>query len=230
MSKEAMRTEARRAIKRSGQRDSRELDPTVRDDLEKMVPARRQAVLAERLRSAQTSLERERFIEAKRVARSLLKEMGSVAAVHEIIGLASYRLGQWKDATTALETARTLRFRVEDLPVLADCYRAQRRWQEVDDIWTELKQHSPAQEVLSEGRIVYAGSLADRGDVFGAIAVMMRVSAAPRRIREHHLRQWYVLADLYDRAGNVPKARELFRRVAAADPNFADVSARLAQL
>lgn len=153
-----------------------------------------------------------------------------MAAVHEIIGLASYRLGQWKDATTALETARTLRFRVEDLPVLADCYRAQRRWQEVDDIWTELKQHSPAQEVLSEGRIVYAGSLADRGDVFGAIAVMMRAGTAPRRIREHHLRQWYVLADLYDRAGNVPKARELFRRVAAADPTFADVSARLAQL
>lgn len=224
-----MRTEARRAVKRSGQRDSGELDPAVRDDLAKAVPAKRQAVLAERLRSAQTSLERERFAEAKRVARTLLKEMGSVAAVHEVIGLASYRLGQWKDATTALETARTLRFRVEDLPVLADCYRAQRRWQEVDDIWTELKQHSPAQEVLSEGRIVYAGSLADRGDVFGAIAVMMRASTAPRRIKEHHLRQWYVLADLYDRAGNVQKAREFFRRVAAADPNFADASARLAQ-
>ena len=156
--------------------------------------------------------------------------MGSVAAVHEVIGLASYRLGQWKDAATALEVARTLRFRVEDLPVLADCYRAQRRWHEVDEIWTELKQHSPAQEVLSEGRIVYAGSLADRGDVFGAIAVMMRTSAAPRRIREHHLRQWYVLADLYDRAGNVQKAREFFRRVFAIDPDFADVSERLAQL
>lgn len=223
----ALRSVAKKAVRRSA---SGELDPAIRQDLEKSIPARRQAVLADRLRSAQVSLERERFAEAKRVARSLLKEMGSVAAVHEVIGLASYRLGQWKDAAAALEMARNLRFRIEDLPVLADCYRAQKRWQDLDDVWTELKQHSPAQEILSEGRIVYAGSLADRGDLFGAIAVMMRSASAPRRIREHHLRQWYVLADLYDRAGNVQKAREFFRRVSAVDPQFADVESRLAQL
>ncbi|MFM7871083.1 MAG: tetratricopeptide repeat protein [Actinomycetota bacterium] len=223
----ALRSVAKKAVKRSA---SGELDPVIRQDLEKSVPARRQAVLADRLRSAQISLERERFAEAKRVARSLLKEMGSVAAVHEVIGLASYRLGQWKDAAAALEMARNLRFRIEDLPVLADCYRAQKRWQDLEDVWTELKQHSPAQEILSEGRIVYAGSLADRGDLFGAIAIMMRSASAPRRIRDHHLRQWYVLADLYDRAGNVQKAREHFRRVAAVDPHFADVESRLAQL
>lgn len=222
-----VRSAAKKAVRRSSSGD---LDPTIRQDLEKSVPARRQSVLAERLRSAQISLERERFAEAKRVARSLLKEMGSVAAVHEVIGLASYRMGQWKDATAALEMARTLRFRIEDLPVLADCYRAQKRWQDLDDVWTEMKQHSPAQEILSEGRIVYAGSLADRGDLFGAIAVMMRSASAPRRIRDHHLRQWYVLADLYDRAGNVQKAREFFRRVSAVDPSFADVESRLAQL
>ena len=184
----------------------------------------------EKLRSAQVSLERERFAEAKRIARSLVKELGGVAAVHEVIGLASYRLGQWRDATAALETARTLRFRIDDLPVLADCYRAQRRWSDVDEVWTELKQHSPAQETLSEGRIVYAGSLADRGDLFGAIAVMMRAGQAPRRVRDHHLRQWYVLADLYDRAGNVQKAREFFAKVVASDPDFADARTRLAQL
>jgi tetratricopeptide (TPR) repeat protein len=159
-----------------------------------------------------------------------VKEMGGVAAVHEVIGLASYRLGQWRDATAALELARSIRPRVEDLPVLADCYRAQRRWQEVDEIWTELKQFSPSQEILSEGRIIYAGSLADRGDLYGAIAIMMRSTSAPRRVRDHHLRQWYVLADLYDRAGNVQKAREFFKRVAAVDAEFSDVKSRLAQL
>jgi tetratricopeptide (TPR) repeat protein len=97
-------------------------------------------------------------------------------------------------------------------------------------VWAELKQHSPSQEILSEGRIVYAGSLADRGDLYGAIAIMMRATSAPRRVRDHHLRQWYVLADLYDRAGNVQKAREFFKRVASIDPEFSDVKSRLSQL
>jgi hypothetical protein len=39
-----------------------------------------------------------------------------------------------------------------------------------------------------------------------------------------------VLADLYDRAGNVPKAREMFRRVAVHDRDYADVADRLASL
>ena len=225
-----VRRAAQKAVKRASHSQNVSLDPATRLDVEKSVPARRQTVLSDRLQSAQNSLERERFSEAKRVARSLVKEMGGVAAVHEVIGLASYRLGQWRDATAALELARSIRPRVEDLPVLADCYRAQRRWQEVDEIWTELKQFSPSQEILSEGRIIYAGSLADRGDLYGAIAVMMRSTSTPRRVRDHHLRQWYVLADLYDRAGNVQKAREFFKRVAAVDSDFSDVKSRLAQL
>ena len=226
---ENVRRIAQRAVKRAAKADET-LDSATRLDVERLVPAKRQAVLSARLQNAQNSLERERFSEAKRLARSLVKEMGGVAAVHEVIGLASYRMGQWRDATVALELARSIRPRVEDLPVLADCYRAQRRWQDVDDTWSELKQYSPAQEILSEGRIVYAGSLADRGDLYGAIAVMMRSATAPRRVRDHHLRQWYVLADLYDRAGNVQKAREFFKRVASIDPDFADVETRLHQL
>jgi tetratricopeptide (TPR) repeat protein len=225
-----VRKVAQKAVKRGSSGTGAALDPSTRIDVEKSVPAKRQAVLSDRLQSAQNSLERERFSEAKRIGRSLVKEMGGVAAVHEVIGLASYRLGQWRDATAALEVARSIRPRVEDLPVLADCYRAQRRWKDVDEVWAELKQHSPSQEILSEGRIVYAGSLADRGDIFGAIAIMMRAASAPRRVRDHHLRQWYVLADLYDRAGNVQKAREFFKRVASIDSEFSDVKSRLSQL
>ena len=52
----------------------------------------------------------------------------------------------------------------------------------------------------------------------------------PKKVREHHLRQWYVLADLYDRAGETPRSRTLFERIRAVDPSFADVTARLRQL
>jgi hypothetical protein len=56
------------------------------------------------------------------------------------------------------------------------------------------------------------------------------VAAIPRRVHEYHLKQWYVLGDLYDKAGNVQKAREFFQRVALHDKEFADVSERLASL
>ena len=44
--------------------------------------------------------------------------------------------------------------------------------------------------------------------------------------RDHHLRLLYVLGDLYERAGDVPRARTLFDRVVAADPDFADAGRR----
>jgi len=39
-----------------------------------------------------------------------------------------------------------------------------------------------------------------------------------------------VLADLYDRSGDVIKAREWFTKISRQDKGFADVDARLAEL
>jgi tetratricopeptide (TPR) repeat protein len=206
------------------------MDPSVVEVIAKAVDPRRSDKLALKLTSACTALDRERYSEAKRIARSLLKDVPSVSTVHEVIGLASYRLGQWRDATTALEIAQRLNERAENMPVLLDCYRAQKRWSDVDSVWKDLKEQSPAPDVMAEGRIVVAGSLADRGDLRGAIDLMKKALTTPRRIREYHVRQWYVLADLYDRAGDIQRARELFSRVAAADSQFADVRDRLASL
>ena len=72
-------------------------------------------------------------------------------------------------------------------------------------------------------------SLADQGRLDDAIArARGRASRPAKRPQEHHLRVAYALADLYERAGDVPKARQLFRIVAAADPELGDVEARLA--
>jgi len=59
---------------------------------------------------------------------------------------------------------------------------------------------------------------------------MQSVAQPPKRVREHHLRQWYVLADLHDRAGDTIAARRWFREVAHHDPGFADVDERLRAL
>lgn len=232
-----IRAEAEAATRRAtaterGRRREREveLDEATRTRIAEVLEPRRAVRLSERLVQAQTALEAERFTDARRIAMSLVKEMSHVPAVHEVIGWSSYRLGRWREAAAAFEIARSQRDRVENLPALADCYRAMRRWDEVDELWREIKQISPSHDVMAEARIVAAGALADRDEIAAAIEVMAKSAAIPRRLRPYHLSQWYVLGDLYDRAGNLHKAREMFRRVALHDPDFADVSARLASI
>lgn len=192
--------------------------------------SRRAAVLTERLAQAQEALDRERFDEARHLAVQLARELPNVAAVHELLGLTAYRSGRWKQAAAELETAQALRPAIELLPVLADVYRAQQRWDDVERIWHEVRQASPSQEVLAEGRIVAAGAQADRGDLEGALQTMSRATQVPRRIRDHHLRQWYVLGDLHDRAGDTIQATHWFELVAAHDREFVDVVDRLRAL
>jgi hypothetical protein len=41
---------------------------------------------------------------------------------------------------------------------------------------------------------------------------------------------WYALADLYERAGDMVRSRQLFERIVDADPGFADAAARVRSL
>ncbi len=75
-----------------------------------------------------------------------------------------------------------------------------------------------------------AGARADQGDLAGAIEILARTGRRVGRVQERHLRQWYALADLHERAGDLPRARDLFTRVAATDPDAFDVRARIRSL
>jgi len=111
-----------------------------------------------------------------------------------------------------------------------DCMRAQGRYRRVDELWEDLASQSPSAALVTEGRIVLAGSRADRGRIRDAIDLLERRSGDVSRVQVHHLRLWYALADLYERAGEVGRARELFTRVRRHDAAFADVAERLAAL
>ncbi len=184
----------------------------------------------ERLASATEALERDRYRDALRMVQSVLKNLPNVGAAHEVAGIALYRLGEWRKAAAELEQARSLHPTPEQLPVLADCYRALRRYRDVEQLWMQIRESSPAPEVMTEGRIVAAGALADQGDLAGALTLLLRSADAPKRVRDYHLKQWYVIADLYDRSGDIVRARNFFKRVSAADPRYADVADRLAML
>jgi hypothetical protein len=44
-----------------------------------------------------------------------------------------------------------------------DCWRAQRRFDKIEELWTELAQSSPSGALVTEGRIVLAGACPDAG-------------------------------------------------------------------
>ena len=233
----SVRREATSAARRAAgdappakRREPKPLDPEVAAELNEALGPQRGARLTERLAQASEALDRERFQEARRIAGSIAKEAPSVAAAHELLGLTNYRLGLYKQAVAALEAAQDLHPNPALLPVIADCQRAQGRWAAVDRVWTEIKEASPSHDVMAEGRMVAAGALADQGDLRGALALMEPATKRPKAVRDFHLRQWYVLADLYDRMGDPISARRWFSTVAEFDDEFADVRDRLRSL
>jgi tetratricopeptide (TPR) repeat protein len=233
----SVRREATSAARRAAtdapaakRREPKPLDPEVAAELNEALGPQRGARLTERLAQASEALDRERFQEARRIAGSIAKEAPSVAAAHELLGLANYRLGLYKQAVSALEVAQDLHPNPALLPVIADCQRAQGRWAAVDRVWTEIKAASPSHDVMAEGRMVAAGALADQGDLRGALALMEPATKRPKAVRDFHLRQWYVLADLYDRMGDPISARRWFSTILEFDDEFADVRDRLRSL
>lgn len=194
-----------------------------------MGPARGKGA-ARRFEAAARAFRAERFAEAQPLLSRLSREAPEVADVRELHGLVLYRLGRYRAAMGELEEFRELSGSVEQHPVLADCHRALRRWADVEALWQELGAASPSAELVTEGRIVLAGAKADRGELAGAIGVLEHGWRLPSRPRGHHLRRAYALADLYERAGRSPRARELFRWVESHDPRVADVSQRVRAL
>jgi tetratricopeptide (TPR) repeat protein len=219
-------------------RKTRTTAPTRRGKLRKTEAGDELARIAGRgARHAQTELARaaEAFTagrerDAARLLRPLRDAYPDASAVRELLGLSQYRLGQYAAATKELEAFVDLTNSVEQHPVLMDCARALGKPRRVEELWEELAAASPSGALVTEGRIVLAGSLADQGRLTEAIATLDRRGGQPNRVQDHHVRVWYALADLYERAGDLPKARELFLRIRRYDAGFADVAERLASL
>ena len=199
-------------------------------ELKGLVGAERAKKLQEILGRAARDFAEDRFSDARKSLRPVVEEVPDLPEGRELMGLCQYRLGRWREAIKELEAFRDLTGSAEQNPVLADCYRAVGRHARVAELWEELREASPSAELVTEGRIVAAGSLADQRELGAAIVLLGKGFRFPKQPREHHFRRAYALADLYERAGDVPQARSLFTKIASADPDYLDVLARLAAL
>ena len=170
--------------------------------------------------------ENEQFEDARRTMKPLVDANPGIPEMRELFGLSLYRLGKWELAIEQLEQFRTDSGTAEQHPPLMDAHRALGHWADVDALWNELGELSPAADLVVEGRIVRAGAEADQGRIDQAIRILEKGWKVPHEPQDHHLRRAYALADLFERAGNVPRSRKLFAWVARTAPGFGDAAER----
>jgi hypothetical protein len=199
-------------------------------EVKRAVGERRFGFVAKQLSQAIAAYDAERYREAMKLLQPILEDLWLVAEVRVLAGRLEYKLGRWRSAAAHLEFARgSDASDMTNMPVLIDCYRALKRYDIVDRLWTEVKESSPHPALMAEARVAAAGAYADRGDLRTAIR-MMTHGSEPRQVRAHHLLEWYVLGDLYDRAGDPVTAKRYFVKVAQHAADYFDVQARLASL
>jgi tetratricopeptide (TPR) repeat protein len=199
------------------------------EELEHIAGSRAERVLPV-LQEAAEAFEAGRERDALRLIRPIVKRYPSAQGVQELFGMSLYANGKYKEALPVLEefTSRTKSF--DQLPLIMDCYRSMGRFEKVDALWKELGDVSPDGAVTAEGRIVHSQSLAEQGKIEEALRLLRKKVKPIGRPKAHHLRLWYCLADLEERAGNVIAARQWFERLKNQNPDFADIQDRVKAL
>ncbi|MGH2709350.1 MAG: tetratricopeptide repeat protein, partial [Actinomycetota bacterium] len=92
------------------------------------------------------------------------------ARVRELLGLAAYRAGRWKEALGELLAYRRLTGQLDQNHLIADCYRAQGRPERALEVCDEVSRDQAPAELWAEVVIVGASALADRGMLVQALA------------------------------------------------------------
>ena len=199
------------------------------EELEKIAGKRAERALPV-LQEAVEAFEAGRERDALRIVKPLVERYPSAQGVQELYGMSLYANGKYKQALSVLEefTQRTKSY--DQLPLIMDCYRYFKDYERVDKLWKELGEVSPDGAVTAEGRIVHSQTLAEQGKIEEALRLLRKKVKPIGKPKDHHLRLWYCLADLEERAGNIIAARQWFERLNNQNPNFADVQDRVRAL
>ena len=217
----------------SGPRNAKKSNPrsdVVEEPFSLAVDGQRGSRLERELAEAAEAYDGERFEQARKLLAPMAKDVPDAAAVRELLGLTLYRLERFDAAIEELEAFGRLTGAVEQLPVLADCYRAGQNWDAVEALSARLEESPAPREVKLEGRIVAAGALADQGRLVEAIDLLGTRRLFPKHPEDVDLRKAYVLGDFYERAGDVARARQIFTSLASESPGFVDVDERISAL
>jgi tetratricopeptide (TPR) repeat protein len=155
---------------------------------------------------------------------------GRSAGIREILALAYYGSGRWREALREMQAYRRMSGRLDENHVIADCYRALGRADRaVEEAEAGLHADVP-EEVRAECAVVGASALADTGRYEDALAFIRRFPTRTAVGRPFDLRIWYVTGDIMAHLDRPAEAAEEFERVLRHDPSAFDAVERLAAL
>lgn len=152
------------------------------------------------------------------------------AAVREVLGLALYSGGRYREALSEMQAYRRISGRPDQNHIIADCLRALGKPERAVPLAEEALGARIPLEHKAEAAIVAAAALRDQGRFEEALALLRRLPTREDVGREWVLRVWYVTADILERAGRVQEAARAFRKILRHDQAAFDVAERLAQL
>lgn len=202
------------------------LDRRVLKDVESTAENKAPAALAYLTASA-LAYESGDYEAAARDAQSAKRLAPRAASVREMLGLAQYGAGEWARAMSELRTYERLSGEKNHFPIVADCLRAMGRPEKALELLDTQERDDDPEPLRIEAELVRAGVLHDQGKIREAIGALRRVLSEPKNVEYHHLRLWYLLAELFEEAGRPDEAGMLFTRIADHDAEFLDVKDRV---
>lgn len=184
-----------------------------------MTPRGRLPQAAEHLEQAALAFVAGRYGKAQHHAEEAKELSPRLASIREILGLAAYRLGKWKQALPELRTYRRLSGDTTHLPVEMDVLRALERDADVEAAFALLRRLGGGRATMDEGRVVYASFLLDHDRAREAWE-LTRPGSLGADPSESELRVWYVAGRAAARLGERATARRLYQAIQEADPGF----------
>jgi tetratricopeptide (TPR) repeat protein len=152
------------------------------------------------------------------------------AGVREVLGMAMYGQGRWRDSLSELKAYRRISGRSDQNHIMADCLRALGRPAEVVPLAEEELRAKVSNEAKAEAVVVAASALADQSRYSEALAFLGRARTRDDVSEPYTLRLWYVKGDILARAGRTSEAAAEFGRIVRHDAGAFDAAERLAEL
>jgi tetratricopeptide (TPR) repeat protein len=203
----------------------------IQDEIRRTAPAGKAQEAMSRLGRAIELLDRDdpgaALAEAEKVKRLAPRS----AAVREVLGLAAYGLGRWREALTELQAYKRISGRLDQNHLIADSLRGLGRPAEAVPLAEEaLRAKGVPNEAKAEAVIVAASALADQGRFAEALAFLGRARTRDEVSEGYTLRLWYVKGDILERSGRHGEAAAEFRRIMRHDASAFDAAERLAAI
>jgi tetratricopeptide (TPR) repeat protein len=152
-------------------------------------------------------------------------------AVREVLGMALYGQGRWREALGEMQAYRRMSGRADQNHIIADCQRALGHPERAVPLAEQaLAARGVPLAAKAEAVVVAASALADMGRFDQALGLLRRLKTREDVAGPEVLRVWYVTGDVLTRAGRPQEAAREFARILRHDPSAFDAAERLAQL